>query len=78
MKKPDAEWEIIVNEVRELYEEHPTGCCLHIALDDGNIDEDDILWCVNYAKDQGHPKCYILANRLLFLTLEERKLLYKW
>jgi len=68
MKKHNSEWETICREVLELYERSAVGRCLHIVLDDGNIDEGDVLCCLNNAYESGHPDCYILANRLLFLT----------
>ena len=28
-----------------IYERHPCGCCWHIVLDDGNVDDDAVAFC---------------------------------
>ncbi len=30
--------------IKEIYRHHPAGCCLHIVLDDNNLDSVD--WCL--------------------------------
>lgn len=64
--------------VRALYENHPTGCCLHITLDDGNTDDSEVQFCVDWARKEGHPGCKLLAETLLKMSVEERDELYEW
>ena len=59
--------------VEAAYNRNAAGCCLHIVLDDFNIDDDDILHCITYALGEGCTECYILANRILFLSHAQRK-----
>jgi hypothetical protein len=33
--------------VRSLYARHGGGCCWHIVLDDGNVDDAHVSWVVN-------------------------------
>ena len=55
-----------------LYMRHPAGCCLHIVLDDGNVDTSSVEFCVNYATKEGHPDCLYLANLLLQMSRTQR------
>lgn len=58
--------------VRELYARHGAGCCLHIVLDDGNIHDSNIEFCIKYAIEEGHPECEALARRLLLMSRTQR------
>ena len=58
--------------VRELYARHPAGCCLHIVLDDGNVDDDSVRFCVGYAVGEGHTECEWLARILLRMSKTQR------
>lgn len=70
--------------VEILYEDigEGAGGMLHIVLDDGNIDDDDILWCIEYCNREEnadrHDKdiCLEIARRMLKLSREERLLVY--
>jgi hypothetical protein len=58
--------------VKAIYEtpEGGCGCCLHIILDDGNVRESDVLFCLENAK---HGICREVAELLLLLTEEGRE-----
>jgi hypothetical protein len=70
--------------VRVLYDDMGDGAggMLHIVLDDGNIDDDDIQWCIEYCNREEnadrHDKetCLEVAHRMLNLSIEERMLVY--
>lgn len=49
------------------------GCCLHIAMDDGNLDDDDIEFCSLNAQAEGHEDCEKVASLLLQMTRTQRK-----
>lgn len=61
---------------KELYRKHPLGCCLHIVLDDGNLEDDDVRHCIGYALNREHSGCLYLAELLLELNEEERDIVY--
>lgn len=65
--------------VRELYAtpQGTCGCCLHIVLDDGNIEDDHVRFCVDWAVKHDHPKCAELARVLLRMSKTQRKKLYR-
>ena len=58
--------------VKAIYDtpEGGCGCCLHIVLDDGNFEEDDVRYCLENAK---HGICREVAELLLMLTDEGRE-----
>jgi hypothetical protein len=63
-----------------IYSRNCVGCCLHIVLDDDNITNDDIEFCLDFAKetpnknwpDDNHADCVEMAELLLSLTVGER------
>lgn len=62
--------------VTALYKVHGAGCCLHLALDDGNLDADSIRYCLGYAKENGHGGCVRIAEMLLQMTPTQRRRLH--
>jgi hypothetical protein len=62
--------------VREYYKDNPCGGSLHIALDDGNLEDDCIRYCLEYAY-QNHDSAGVeLAKILLRMSLKQRDSLY--
>ena len=59
--------------VRTLYESHGAGCCLHIVLDDGNIEDSSVEFCIRYAEEQGHGSCAALARMLRSMSKTQRQ-----
>ena len=70
--------------VKTLYEDMGEGAggMLHIVLDDGNLDDDDLQWCIEYCNREEntdrHDKgiCLEIAHRMLNLSKEQRTLIY--
>lgn len=58
--------------VEALYQRHGAGCCLHIVLDDGNVRDSDVDFCVTYAEEQGHEDCLHLAQQLRAMSRTQR------
>lgn len=58
--------------VEALYRHHPTGCCLHIVLDDDNTALGHVLFCLGWAKDAKHAQCERLARVLLRMSTTQR------
>ena len=69
--------EILYNDLQES-----AGGLLHIVLDDGNLDDEDIRWCLDWCdreENKHRPDrllCKRIANELLGLTMEQRRLVY--
>jgi hypothetical protein len=59
--------------VRDLYRRSCVGCCLHIVLDDGNIEDGNVKFCVEYAREMGHAECEKLASMMLLMSKTQRK-----
>lgn len=63
--------------IREIYKSHPTGGELHIVLDDYNVEDYHIQWCIdnpikeceNLAAKELYLKC---ANNLLHIEEKDR------
>lgn len=64
---------------RALYStyEGGAGCCLHIALDDGNLEDSSLEWCLKYARERGHEFCVDLAEKMLRMSGTQRGKVYK-
>lgn len=62
--------------VLEYCSRNLTGGSLHIVLDDGNIDDDDILFCREYAVEQDDESGVELADLLLQMSKTQRKKIY--
>ena len=58
-----------------------TGGLLHIVTDDGNLENNDIKWCLDECRN--HPECEeseigkLICNELLKLSMEQRRLVYE-
>ena len=70
--------------VKVLYEElgESTGGLLHIVLDDGNLEDKHIQWCIEYCNREENANridkdiCLEIAHRMLGLNYIERILVY--
>lgn len=47
--------------VASILERHPAGCCWHVVIDDGNVDDLSVEVCVAAAQREGHSDCLALA-----------------
>lgn len=63
--------------VESLYNRHQAGCCLHIVLDDGNLADDDVEFCLLDALELDHQDCAHLARLLLRMSRTQRRELGK-
>lgn len=79
---PDFPWErptvdVIGLLVMGIYQRNPVGCCLHIALDDGNLRREDLNFCLGVAIGQEHTDCINVASAMLEMTPSQRRRLYR-
>ncbi len=63
--------------VRQIYERHAAGCCLHIVTDDGNVEQDHVEFCVRQAQSEHHTDCLAAAEMLAAMTETQRRKVYK-
>lgn len=69
---------IDVAEVMSLAEQYVrqsqnnTGGSLHIVLEDLNIDDEDVEWCITHAEDREDPEGVTLGLLLRALSVPQR------
>jgi len=61
---------------KEYYSLHGAGGNLHIILDDGNIDDDDIEFCLQCSKNENDLEGIKLAELLLKMSKTQRRKIY--
>ena len=67
----------IVELIKEYYADgNLAGGTLHCALDDGNLEDHDIKFCINFAKEEGDYQGVLLGYILLLITIEQREEAY--
>ena len=68
----------ILKMVKEYYsiEDNSAGGSLHCVLDDGNLTDSDVEWCINFAKENYDYKGVGLGVMLSCLSYEQREELY--
>ncbi len=61
--------------VQALYASEHGACggCLHIVLDDTNIEDHHVQYCVDYARERHCQGCLALAETLLRMSQTQRK-----
>lgn len=64
--------------VREYYARPGNGAggSLHIVLDDGNISDDHVRFCIKWAEERGDTSGVELGNLILRMSKTQRKKLY--
>jgi hypothetical protein len=63
----------IKRRVTQLFNRSGAGCCLHIVVEDGNLRDDHVDFCIKEATDHRHSECEALARDIRALTEEQRK-----
>ena len=59
--------------VREYYEDNYAGGSLHIVLDDGNIRDSDLEFCLKEAELAGDERAIKIAKLMLQMSKTQRK-----
>lgn len=52
---------------------HPVWGSLHVVLDDQNVGDDSVRWCIDYATSQGDIEGAALGEILLLMSQTQRK-----
>lgn len=69
----------VLKTVREYYSKpgNEAGGSLHVVLDDGNVRDSDVLFCISYAKEAGDTDGKSLAEILFKMSKTQRMKIYK-
>ena len=62
--------------VLEYYQDNLAGGSLHIVLDDGNVDDEDVETCIKWARENNDERGEILGRVLLRMSRTQRRKLY--
>ena len=62
--------------VQELYARHPAGCHLHVVLDDGNVSDAAVKFCISAAMAAGCVECKEVGILLEGMSKTQRRKLY--
>jgi hypothetical protein len=70
--------------IQLLYDdlEQSAGGLLHIVLDDGNVEDEHIKWCIDYCNREENANrvdkylCLEIAHKMLELDMNQRRLIY--
>ncbi len=73
--KPSAKITVpeVIDRFAAYYEKHITWGSLHIVLDDFNIDNGSVEFCIKYAEEKGDAEGLELAKILLQMSPTQRK-----
>ncbi len=70
-------WREAVRPAWEYYKENAAGGSLHIVLDDGNLEDYSVDFCIKYAEEHADPAGVELARRIRTMSVTQRAKLYK-
>lgn len=62
----------VIDQFRAYHETNLAWGSLHIVLDDGNIQDESVIYCRNYALAQGDADGVVLADILLSMSKTQR------
>lgn len=68
---------IIIDLIQYYYEDNPTGGYCHIALDDGNLMQIDLLSCKKESEKDNDYLGKLICEILIYFTEEERENMYE-
>lgn len=57
---------------QRIYDRSAVGCCLHIVLDDENVETSSVAFCVQQARKENHADCLELATALMECSITQR------
>ena len=63
--------------IQPYYDFHCTGGSLHVALDDGNLSDETVDFCIGYAKKDNDSYGLALGKILRAMTEDDREELYE-
>ncbi len=70
-----SEMTLAIESVRKIYLRHSAGCCLHILLEDGNVEDHHVEFCAKEAQKAGHSDCIDCCEALYIIGEYSRYLI---
>lgn len=64
-------WRDLADAMKPIYARHCGGCCLHVVIDDGNIEREFIDWTLEHARTSGHADCIAAAELMARCSLTQ-------
>lgn len=58
--------------IQGLFARHAAGCCLHSVLEEGNVRDADVDFCIAWAEKAGHVVCADLGRTLRRMSKTQR------
>ena len=75
---PDHEvYHALLLMTRGYYRDNPVGGSLHIALDDGNMEDSHLDFCIKTAKERQDNPGLVLARALKHSSMTQRLKVYR-
>lgn len=59
-----------------LYTRAGAGCCLHVVVDDHNLEDESVAFVQGVARERGHTFCARIADQHAAMTLADRRALH--
>jgi hypothetical protein len=63
----------VVPDFRAYYAKNPSWGSLHIVLDDGNVEDGSVRFCIEYAQQSGDAEGERLGKILLTMSQTQRR-----
>lgn len=63
----------VIDRFRAYHQANPAWGALHIVLDDGNVRNKDVQFCIDSALEQGDVEGHELARLLLEMSVTQRR-----
>lgn len=67
-----------MDDLHAYYDENMTWGSLHIVLDDGNVSDDDVQFCIKHADKRGDATGGAIARMLGGVSPDQRLALHQW
>ena len=77
LKKPTVPEVLPLVKAHYRKEGNGVGGSLHIVLDDGNVSDDNVRFCIQWAKELGDEDGVALAELLMRMSRTQRTKLYR-
>ncbi len=67
----------LLRQFSAYYRDNPTWGSLHVILEDGNVHDSDVKWCLELAASRNDTMGEALAYELLKMSVTQRRKLYE-
>ena len=67
----------VLDEFDAYYQKNPAWGSLHVVLDEQNLHDDSVRYCIQWANEQGDQEGVFLGNILLLMSKTQRSAIPK-